>query len=137
VLHDVVEDTTTPLSEIRERLGDRVAELVHAVTLDPLEGFGGDKPARDRVYYARFAESPAGAHTIKLHDRIDNVNDMATWPTEGQLGYLARTRETVIAALRPRSPSMAAAVEAEVARLEARVRRHSAKGLADALEPHR
>lgn len=139
VLHDVVEDTRVPRSEITRRLGARVSELVHAVTLDPIERFGGDKLARDRAYYARFAASPEGARWLKLHDRIDNINDMSGWPPEGQLRYLARTRETVVEALRAHSPALAARLEAELQRVEARVRRQLAREAprAAAFERHR
>lgn len=127
VLHDVLEDTKTPRSELRRRMGARVIELVDAVTLDPLERFGNDKAARDRAYYERFAGSPEGARWLKLYDRIDNINDMSGWPPEGQLGYLKRTRETVVEALRRHSPALAARLEAELTRLEARVRRDLAR----------
>ncbi len=127
VLHDVVEDTRTPLSELRTRFGPRVAELVNDVTLDPLEAFGNDKAARDRAYYARFARSSPSAHLIKLLDRIDNVNDMRGWEAEGKLGYLKRTRETVLAALE-RDPRLAAELNAEVERLELRASAEAGHG---------
>jgi hypothetical protein len=113
VLHDVVEDTNRGLREVRARFGPEIARLVHAVTLDPVERFPS-KEARDRAYYARFKDAPRGAHRIKYFDRLDNIRDMASWGPEGRLGYLESTKAKVIASLRPHSPDLARALEAEV-----------------------
>ncbi len=129
LLHDVVEDTRFTHEDLRARFGERVAAHVRDLTLDPLERFGGDKAARDRAYYARFAEAPRGSHLVKTFDRLDNVRDMAGWELEGRLGYLQRTRETVVESLRARSPDLARAVEAEVERL---VRRYEGELAAQA-----
>ena len=67
-LHDVVEDTPTKLKEISEMFGDRVAELVGAVTNEP----GPSRKVRHALTYPkirRFQE----AVILKLADRIANV----------------------------------------------------------------
>ena len=46
LLHDVVEDTDASLDEVREAFGDRVADIVAAVTEDPeIEQYGPRKAA--------------------------------------------------------------------------------------------
>lgn len=66
-LHDVVEDTSVPLSEIRDRFGETVAELVDAVT-----GLGPTRQARDARIHAGLQSCPSAA-VVKLADRIANV----------------------------------------------------------------
>lgn len=121
VLHDVVEDTDTRLESIRRAFGSRIAGHVADVTLDPIEQFDGDKEARNRAYYERFARSPRGSHLIKLHDRLDNIRDMRGWSIAGRLGYLASTRRWVVAAIGAHQPDLAARLEAEVAGIETRI----------------
>lgn len=67
-LHDVVEDTTTKLKEISEMFGDRVAELVGAVTNEP----GPNRKTRHALTYPKI-RSVKGAVRLKLADRIANV----------------------------------------------------------------
>ncbi|MGE0712819.1 MAG: HD domain-containing protein [Planctomycetota bacterium] len=119
-LHDTLEDTRLTVAELRRQVGERVAELVQWVTLDELARYGGDKAARDRAYYERFERAPRSAQLVKFFDRRDNVRDMGDWPVEGKLGYLQATREKVIASLRPKSPDLAQALDAEVTALAER-----------------
>ena len=119
-LHDVVEDTSRSLAELRARFGPRVAALVDALSLPPVERYA-DKQARDRAYYERFAQAPRDAQVVKFHDRLDNVRDMAGWSAEGRLRYLDATRAQVIASLQPRSPDLARALSAELATLRTRI----------------
>lgn len=67
-LHDVVEDTTTKLKEIYEMFGNRVAELVRAVTNEP----GPNRKTRAALTYPKI-RSVEGAVCLKLADRIANV----------------------------------------------------------------
>ncbi len=67
-LHDVVEDTNTSRAQVAERFGDRVGELVYAVTNEP----GKNRHARHVATYPKIAGMP-GATTLKLADRIANV----------------------------------------------------------------
>lgn len=67
-LHDVVEDTTVQIEDVRSRFGKQVADLVWAVT-----GEGhGDRHAHSRSIYRKIAAHPAAA-SLKLADRIANV----------------------------------------------------------------
>ncbi len=67
-LHDVVEDTPTKLKEISEMFGDRVAELVGAVTNEP----GPNRKVRAALTYPKI-RSVKDAVVLKLADRIANV----------------------------------------------------------------
>ncbi|MFO0619133.1 MAG: HD domain-containing protein [Polyangiaceae bacterium] len=66
-LHDVVEDTPTPLADVAQRFGERVAALVWAVT-----GVGENRKTRNADAYAKIRATPASAW-LKLADRIANV----------------------------------------------------------------
>ncbi len=74
LLHDTVEDTDLTLDEIREHVGSDVADLVDQVTNRKVEGLSRDEQKeRDRQHV--MAASPE-AKTLKLADRIDNLNDL-------------------------------------------------------------
>lgn len=68
-LHDVVEDTETKLKEVEEMFGGDVAKLVHAVTNEP----GQNRRARHAATYPKIREAGTNAITLKLADRIANV----------------------------------------------------------------
>jgi hypothetical protein len=116
VLHDVVEDTKVGIKPIHKKFGKAVSETVHALSIDPLEAFGGDKTARDKAYYERFGKSSRAAHIVKIFDRTDNINDMRGFSHEGKLSDLQTTRDTLINAMRNSSPDLAAKLSDEVAR---------------------
>ena len=67
-LHDSVEDTGTKVKEIAEMFGERVAELVEAVTKVPAE----NRRASALLTYPKTRSVP-GATALKLADRIANV----------------------------------------------------------------
>lgn len=67
-LHDAVEDTEVSISEVRSAFGDRVADLVFAVTTEP----GKNRRERNAATYPKLAATP-GAVRLKLADRIANV----------------------------------------------------------------
>lgn len=67
-LHDIVEDTGTPIEEIAAKFGKRVGELVWAVTNEP----GANRKERAAKTYPKIAKVP-GATALKLADRIANT----------------------------------------------------------------
>lgn len=67
-LHDVMEDCGVKRKEIAELFGDRVAELVWAVTNEP----GENRKIRGALTYPKI-RSVEGAVALKLDDRIANV----------------------------------------------------------------
>jgi (p)ppGpp synthase/HD superfamily hydrolase len=86
LLHDVVEDTTVTLTEVRERFGARVAELVAYVTENP------DLPAgeRKRAYRDRLRRSPHAARAICAADKVCNLTDLHEAASDGSEQVLAR-----------------------------------------------
>jgi len=96
VLHDVVEDTPTTLAEVRDRFGDRVAELVDWVTKP--EPQPGEEPAGVRAAYLdRLREAPEAALTVKLADRLSNVQRLDTHPRpEKRASYYHETVAAVV-----------------------------------------
>ncbi len=96
MLHDVVEDTPHPLSEIRELFGLGVSELVDWMTKP--EARPGQDPAEVRSAYLRqFAQAPPQAAVVKLADRLSNVQRLHTHPRPAkQRSYYKETVEEVM-----------------------------------------
>jgi (p)ppGpp synthase/HD superfamily hydrolase len=70
LLHDVVEDTELTVEDIRERVGNRVAELVEVLSDDPsIESYA----ERKREHRDRVAEADDGARAIFAADKLANV----------------------------------------------------------------
>lgn len=67
-LHDVLEDTSLKLQELRDVFGDRVATLVAAVT-----GEGHNRKERNLDIYKKINRYPT-AKSLKLADRIANIH---------------------------------------------------------------
>jgi guanosine-3',5'-bis(diphosphate) 3'-pyrophosphohydrolase len=86
LLHDVVEDTSVTLSEVRERFGARVAELVACVTEDP------ELPTdeRKRAYRDAVRHSPDAARAICAADKVCNVSDLREAASDSAEQVLAR-----------------------------------------------
>lgn len=75
-LHDVVEDTSTTLDEVRTLFGDGVATLVWAVT----SAGGKNRKERNAATYPKIREAGSRAVVLKLCDRISNVE--ACWASK-------------------------------------------------------
>jgi guanosine-3',5'-bis(diphosphate) 3'-pyrophosphohydrolase len=73
LLHDVVEDTEMGRDEIAERFGDRVAELVDALSED--EGIQ-DYEDRKREHREQVEASGRDAIAIYIADKLSNLRDM-------------------------------------------------------------
>ena len=96
MLHDVVEDTPHPLSEICQRFGRGVSELVDWMT-KPEAGPGQDAAAVRLAYLRQFEHAPASAAVVKLADRLSNVQRLHTHPRAAkQRSYYQETVEQVM-----------------------------------------
>jgi len=77
-LHDVVEDTGTPIEEIQSRFGPEVAGyvvgLTHVYTKEAYPNL--NRQARKQREQARLAEMPQIVQQIKLLDRLDNLGEI-------------------------------------------------------------
>lgn len=93
-LHDTVEDAGVKISAIREMFGERIADLVWAVTGRILiqDGWsacieGNRKTTWERLIAPRLVATP-GAITVKLADRVANVQ--ACWATRDPRLFMYR-----------------------------------------------
>lgn len=73
LLHDVLEDTDTPASLIKERFGSRVTVLVHELTATPTP-LG--RKERKLLEAFRLGLVSSEAQTIKYADILDNLQDI-------------------------------------------------------------
>jgi (p)ppGpp synthase/HD superfamily hydrolase len=73
LLHDVIEGTDTAIDEVRERFGDRVADIVDAVSEDPgIADYHTRKAAlRDKVRGA-----DAEAHSVFAADKVVKAREL-------------------------------------------------------------
>lgn len=87
-LHDIVEDTDTTLEEIRENFGDLVASIVDEITTDKTES----QLIGKKEYLAnKMLKMSSYALTLKLADRIDNVNKIQWTPDSFKNKYIEET----------------------------------------------
>jgi hypothetical protein len=98
ILHDVVEDTSVPLSTIRERFGDNVASLVAHVTDD--KSLRKDERKRLQIVHASDPTTPIGAKLIKLADKLHNLRSLLTsqprgWNVDRVQGYFVWSKAVV------------------------------------------
>jgi (p)ppGpp synthase/HD superfamily hydrolase len=86
LLHDVVEDTSVTLDEVRQHFGARVAELVAWVTEDPNLPTGERKLA----YREGVRRSPHAARAICAADKVCNMSDLREAASDRADRILAR-----------------------------------------------
>lgn len=95
LLHDVVEDTGTPLAEVQEQFGAAVAGLVDEVSddksLPPEE--------RKRLQVTNAAKKSPGAAWIKVADKTCNLCEIVSapppWDLARKLAYFDHAAEVV------------------------------------------
>jgi len=95
ILHDVVEDTSCTLADVRAAFGPQVAELVGWVT-KPAPGHGQDSATAREAYLRRLRDAPRDAVLVKLADRMSNVQTMRNLPQDWQRAYYAQTVTYII-----------------------------------------
>ena len=79
LLHDVVEDTDTPIKEIEVLFGKDVADIVLELS--------EDEDGIREEYLASFMNASMEAKLIKLADRYDNLSDMIN-----EYGYFSKEK---------------------------------------------
>lgn len=90
-LHDVVEDTPTPLSEIVERFGGNVAEMVSMLTDEPPRP-GLNRGDRKVIDSARLAGALPEVQGIKCADLISNTSTIVKYDPGFARIYLPEKR---------------------------------------------
>ena len=96
ILHDTIEDTPTTHTELEEKFGRAVADLVAEVTDDKRE----PKAVRKQKQIDHAAHLSTGARLVKLADKICNLRDVANsppadWPIERRREYFEWARAVV------------------------------------------
>ncbi len=86
LLHDVVEDTPTPLIEIQDLFGAGVASLVDACSERKLDDAGGERPwlDRKREHIASLVDASSDARAIVLADKLHNLRSIRHDLDEGR-----------------------------------------------------
>lgn len=93
LLHDTVEDTNTTLEELRSTFGDRIANIVAAVTDDK----SLPKHIRKQHQVEHTKHMSDHAKLVKMADKIDNLRDLQrnpppNWSPEYVQGYFIWSR---------------------------------------------
>ncbi|UCG76729.1 MAG: bifunctional (p)ppGpp synthetase/guanosine-3',5'-bis(diphosphate) 3'-pyrophosphohydrolase [Gemmatimonadota bacterium] len=95
LLHDVVEDTGTPLEEIREEFGDEIATIVAGLTKISRFRFGSLAEQQVENYRRLLLSMAKDARVIivKLADRLHNMRTLEHLPEDKRRRVAAETRE--------------------------------------------
>ncbi len=101
-LHDVVEDTPTPMAAIGESFGPSVALLVNWLTDEELPG---NRATRKAAALRRWANVHPDAKTIKLADLIDNTASILEHDPKFAPVYIAEKR-ALLEVLRDGDPTL-------------------------------
>lgn len=74
ILHDAIEDADYTLSEMRQEFGERVAEIVDAVSYPDVAGEKRETwDERKRLYLEQLEKGPDEALIVALADKIHNM----------------------------------------------------------------
>jgi (p)ppGpp synthase/HD superfamily hydrolase len=83
LLHDIVEDSDTTVAEVRERFGDRVANLVDAMTDEAVDVEPYER--RKEMHRERVLDAGGEAAAIFAADKLNNVRALrSTYAEEGE-----------------------------------------------------
>lgn len=104
-LHDVVEDTGTPIHEIEQRFGPVVARIVAGLTNHFTKEAYPDmnRRARKAKEIDRLMAQPVAIRRIKLLDRIDNLGELDPFDEFTRV-YMMESQE-LLDAMRMASPT--------------------------------
>jgi len=96
LLHDVVEDTSAEIEDVRREFGAEVARLVAEVSDDK----SLPKAVRKRLQVEHAPQLSPKAALIKLADKLSNVRDMVvdppSWSEERVIAYVVWAEDVVL-----------------------------------------
>jgi len=98
-LHDTIEDTNYPITELYDDFGEEVYQLVMNVT-NPSKGSTAPRNERKKIDRDHLSGVSKQAKLIKLVDRIDNLWDLIKAPYDFVQLYLHESRMLLDEALR-------------------------------------
>lgn len=90
-LHDVVEDTSYTIDDIRERFGDDVAFLVRVVTKKPTHDYEFSKQLDNYRQLLNSMQYDIRAILVKLADRLHNMRTLESMKPEKQMKIAGET----------------------------------------------
>lgn len=90
-LHDVVEDTSYTIDDIRERFGDDVAFLVRVVTKKPTRDYVLSKQLDNYRQLLNSMQYDIRAILVKLADRLHNMRTLESMKPEKQMKIAGET----------------------------------------------
>lgn len=90
-LHDVVEDTSYTIEDIRDRFGDDVAFLVRVVTKKPTHDYELSKQLDNYRQLLNSMQYDIRAILVKLADRLHNMRTLASMKPEKQMKIAGET----------------------------------------------
>lgn len=90
-LHDVVEDTSYTIDDIRERFGDDVAFLVRVVTKKPTHDYELSKQLDNYRQLLNSMQYDIRAILVKLADRLHNMRTLESMKPEKQMKIAGET----------------------------------------------
>ena len=91
LLHDVVEDCGVTHATLKDRFGQRVADLVEMVT-DVSRPEDGNRRVRKEIDLEHLIRACSEAQTIKLADLIDNTKSIVAFDPQFAKVYLEEKR---------------------------------------------
>lgn len=102
LLHDVIEDTNTPVPVIADLFGPETWRSLETLSrympsFDPLTGqiIGRYKKPQDQ-YFNEIGAAPARVRTVKCGDRLHNLKTCHRWDDERRARYIDETERFVI-----------------------------------------
>lgn len=117
ILHDVLEDTNRSAEEISGQFGGNVLRRVLALTKPErlrIAKPGIEKEEMTSKYYRGIMYSTPDVRTIKVCDRISNLQEMDGWNRERQYRYLQETLKYIAPIAICTNPKLAAALSEAV-----------------------
>ncbi|MGI5819945.1 MAG: HD domain-containing protein [Armatimonadota bacterium] len=111
LLHDIVENTDVPLSDVEDRFGARVARLVDAVT-----NREGESAADSAL---RALEVGRAALLLRLCDRLDGIRRSRGRAAGKRRAFLEASRDTHLALAEEHFPALGEAMRGALAEAEA------------------
>ena len=102
LLHDIVEDTQTPLKVIVNLFGAHIWAGLNLLSkkvpnFDPVTGMNIGRVSKELgVYFAAIADGPREVRLVKIADRLDNLQDVASFTPERRQRQIDETMKYIL-----------------------------------------
>lgn len=118
LLHDVIEDCSITLRELRNNFNDRIAQMVKTLSVDPrLEN-------AKAVYYQGIVHADEDVRLLKLCDRLDNLRSMRFQDNKTRIRrYTRETEKKYLPLAEELHPYLHRELRMEITHAKARLRR--------------